>query len=106
MNNLKLGLVLSGGGAKGAYQLGVWKAVEELDLSRMVRAVSGSSVGSLNGFMFCYCDYKPDEFMISANCRPDCLSSNICAFNQAKHVRLLTTIYNIEAQETTYNTRR
>lgn len=49
MKDLKLGLVLSGGGAKGAYQLGVWKAMEELDLSRMVRAVSGSSVAD-SGF--------------------------------------------------------
>lgn len=63
MNDLKLGLVLSGGGAKGAYQLGVWKAMEEFDLSRMVRAVSGSSVGSLNGFMFCYSDYESAEYM-------------------------------------------
>lgn len=63
MNDLKLGLVLSGGGAKGAYQLGVWKAMEEFDLSRMVRAVSGSSVGALNGFMFCYSDYESAENM-------------------------------------------
>lgn len=63
MNDLKLGLVLSGGGAKGAYQLGVWKAMEEFDLSRMVRAVSGSSVGALNGFMFCYSDYESAEYM-------------------------------------------
>jgi len=63
MNDLRLGLVLSGGGAKGAYQLGVWKAMEEFDLSRMVRAVSGSSVGSLNGFMFCYSDYESAEYM-------------------------------------------
>jgi predicted acylesterase/phospholipase RssA len=63
VKDLKLGLVLSGGGAKGAYQLGVWKAMEEFDLSRMVRAVSGSSVGSLNGFMFCYSDYESAEYM-------------------------------------------
>lgn len=63
MNDLKLGLVLSGGGAKGAYQLGVWKAMEEFDLSRRVRAVSGSSVGALNGFMFCYSDYESAEYV-------------------------------------------
>lgn len=63
MKDLKLGLVFSGGGAKGAYQLGIWKAMEEFDISRMVRAVSGSSVGSLNGFMFCYSDYESAEYM-------------------------------------------
>lgn len=63
MNDLKLGLVLSGGGAKGAYQLGVWKAMEEFDLSSKVKAVSGSSVGALNGFMFCYSDYESAEYV-------------------------------------------
>jgi len=63
VTNLKLGLVLSGGGAKGAYQLGIWKAMDEYDLSRHVIAVSGSSVGALNGFMFNYCDYESAEYI-------------------------------------------
>ncbi|MDD4310762.1 MAG: patatin-like phospholipase family protein, partial [Candidatus Cloacimonetes bacterium] len=63
MKDLKLGLVLSGGGAKGAYQLGIWKAMEEYELSRQVIAVSGSSVGALNGFMFSYCDYESAEYV-------------------------------------------
>lgn len=40
-------LVLAGGGTKGAYQVGVWKALKELDIS--VKAIAGSSIGSLNG---------------------------------------------------------
>ena len=63
MNDLKLGLVLSGGGGKGAYQLGIWKAMEEFDLSSKVKAVSGSSVGALNGFMFCYSDYESAKYV-------------------------------------------
>ena len=63
MNDLRLGLVLSGGGAKGAYQLGVWKAMDEFGLRRMVKAVSGPSVGYLNGFTFCYSDYESAEYM-------------------------------------------
>ncbi|PKN80690.1 MAG: hypothetical protein CVU48_01165 [Candidatus Cloacimonetes bacterium HGW-Cloacimonetes-1] len=51
---MKLGLVLSGGGAKGAYQLGVWKALEENGLAKHVVAVSGSSVGALNAIMFAF----------------------------------------------------
>jgi hypothetical protein len=70
MNDLKLGLVLSGGGAKGAYQLGVWKAMEEFDLSRRVRAVSGSSVGALND------NHESDESMIITNDRQGCPSSH------------------------------
>lgn len=41
------GLVLAGGGAKGAYQLGAWKAMKELDIS--FSAVAGTSIGSING---------------------------------------------------------
>lgn len=44
---LKVGLVLSGGGAKGAYQVGVLKALREL--GTRVDAVSGASIGALNG---------------------------------------------------------
>ncbi|MBT4131361.1 MAG: patatin-like phospholipase family protein [Candidatus Marinimicrobia bacterium] len=45
--NSKLGLVLSGGGAKGAYQVGVLQYMAEIDLN--VDAVSGTSIGALNG---------------------------------------------------------
>ncbi len=43
----KTGLVLSGGGAKGAYQAGVVKALAEL--GTQVDMVSGASIGALNG---------------------------------------------------------
>lgn len=41
-------LVLSGGGAKGAYEVGVWKAMTEKGIAGDVRVVSGTSVGGLN----------------------------------------------------------
>lgn len=44
---MKVGLVLSGGGAKGAYQVGVLKALHEL--GTQVDMVAGASIGSLNG---------------------------------------------------------
>lgn len=47
MNDLKAGLVLSGGGAKGAYHAGVIKALAELDIP--VDAIAGASIGALNG---------------------------------------------------------
>ena len=40
-------LILAGGGAKGAYQIGVWKALKELKIK--INAVIGNSVGALNG---------------------------------------------------------
>ncbi|GAB1366038.1 hypothetical protein MASR1M36_09090 [Candidatus Cloacimonadaceae bacterium] len=60
-NNLsekRVGLVFSGGGAKGAYQIGAWKALLEYGITDRVYAVSGTSVGALNGFMFTYSDYE------------------------------------------------
>ncbi|OLS60784.1 patatin-like phospholipase family protein [Pseudomonas putida] len=46
-DTMKVGLVLSGGGAKGAYQVGVLKALREL--GTRIDAVSGASIGALNG---------------------------------------------------------
>lgn len=43
----RVGLVLSGGGAKGAYQAGVVKALSEL--GAQVDAIAGASIGALNG---------------------------------------------------------
>ena len=40
-------LVLAGGGTKGAYQVGVWKAIKELNLN--VKAIVGASIGAING---------------------------------------------------------
>ncbi len=41
------GLVLQGGGTKGSYHIGVWKALRELDIE--IGAVTGTSIGALNG---------------------------------------------------------
>ncbi len=45
------GLVLAGGGAKGAYHLGVWQALRDLDID--VGCIAGTSIGSINGALFC-----------------------------------------------------
>ena len=42
-------IALEGGGARGAYQIGAWKALDEAGIR--YDAVSGTSVGSLNGAM-------------------------------------------------------
>ena len=46
-NTSKIGLVLSGGGAKGAYQVGVVRFLVEAGMQ--IQAVSGASIGALNG---------------------------------------------------------
>lgn len=46
------GVVLSGGGAKGAYEIGVWRAFEEYGIAQKTTVFSGTSVGGLNSAMF------------------------------------------------------
>lgn len=48
----KMGLVLDGGGAKGAYHIGVFKALKEFNIYRDIKVISGSSVGALNACLF------------------------------------------------------
>lgn len=58
---MKIGLVLAGGGCKGAYQIGVWKALKELDIDKYIQGVSGTSIGALNAVLFALNDYELAE---------------------------------------------
>lgn len=53
----KIGLALAGGGARGAYQIGAWKAFKEKGIDKNIVAYSGASVGSLNAALFAMDDY-------------------------------------------------
>ena len=53
------GLVLDGGGARGAYQIGAWKALKEAGVR--INAVAGTSVGALNGALICMDDPEKAE---------------------------------------------
>lgn len=53
------GLVLEGGGAKGAYQIGAWKALKETGVK--IKGVAGTSVGALNGALICMDDLEQAE---------------------------------------------
>ena len=50
------GLVLAGGGARGSYQIGVWRALDELGWRAGV--VTGTSVGCLNGALYVLGQYE------------------------------------------------
>lgn len=45
------GLVLSGGGAKGAYEVGVCRALYEIGADSGITAISGTSAGALNAVL-------------------------------------------------------
>lgn len=49
-------IVLSGGGAKGSYQIGVWKALRKLHIKYDL--ITGTSSGALNGALMVQNDYR------------------------------------------------
>ncbi|WP_236354954.1 patatin-like phospholipase family protein [Konateibacter massiliensis] len=53
------GIVLEGGGARGAYQVGAWKALNEAGIK--ISGVAGTSVGALNAAMICMGDLEKTE---------------------------------------------
>ncbi|MGX7245106.1 patatin-like phospholipase family protein [Enterococcus quebecensis] len=55
------GLVLGGGGARGAYQIGVWQALKELGIP--IKIITGTSVGALNGALILQDDFEAAKNM-------------------------------------------
>ncbi len=49
------GLVLSGGGTKGAFEIGVWKALREMSIP--ISCVVGTSIGAINAAVIAQNDY-------------------------------------------------
>lgn len=58
---MKRALVLSGGGAKGSYELGVYKALKRLGIK--IDIITGTSIGALNGAVLCTGDYRKAKRM-------------------------------------------
>lgn len=68
----KTAIVLAGGGSRGAYQLGVWKALREMGVDYQL--VTGTSVGALNGTLMVQQDYEKGmsgmgEYYLGRYCR-------------------------------------
>lgn len=53
---IKTGLVLGGGGSRGAYQIGVWRALREFNIK--IDVVTGTSIGALNGALMVQDDFE------------------------------------------------
>lgn len=58
LSKRKIGLVMSGGGTRGAYQMGVWQALHELNLDDQLRVVTGASIGAINAALIAQRDWK------------------------------------------------
>ena len=59
MKDGKRAIVLSGGGTKGAYEIGVWRALKELSVDYQI--VTGTSIGSINGALMAMGDFEKAE---------------------------------------------
>ena len=53
-----VGLVLSGGGGKGAYQIGVLRALAEEGQLEHVAAIAGTSIGAVNAVLYAQGDFE------------------------------------------------
>lgn len=58
---MNIGLVLSGGMAKGAYQIGALKAIENLIPREDIKYISCASIGVLNGYAYATDNLKTAE---------------------------------------------
>lgn len=59
MTAIKTALILGGGGSRGSYQVGVWKALRELGIE--IDMVAGTSVGAINGISIAINNFEQAE---------------------------------------------
>ena len=57
---MRVGMALSGGGARGIAHLGVLKAFDEMGIS--ISMISGVSSGAIAGVLYAY-GFSPDEIL-------------------------------------------
>ncbi|MEG1867622.1 MAG: patatin-like phospholipase family protein [Clostridiales bacterium] len=85
----KNALVLGGGGAKGSYQIGVWKALNKLGWD--FQTVTGTSVGALNGALVIQNNYElAEELWLTMETKKIIESENANSITEATHNLKLT----------------
>ncbi len=77
---MKRAIVLAGGGAKGSYQFGFWKAIRELGIDYQI--VTGSSVGALNGALMASGLYENGLEMWRTITTPDIVETSPSTLSQ------------------------
>lgn len=75
MENKKKAIVFAGGGSKGAYQLGAWKALNVL--GERFQIATGTSIGSINAAFYVQDDYAEAEKMWSEVTAGDVMTNGI-----------------------------
>lgn len=95
MNVQKLGLVLAGGGGKGAYQIGVWKYLRKIGLDSAFSVLSGTSVGALNAVLFANGDIELAERIWTEQIDSRILSDNTTRIFEGENLDFGTILGNI-----------
>lgn len=75
----KQALVLGGGGARGSYEIGVWKALIELNWDFQI--VTGTSVGSLNGALI-----TQDNYCVAEELWQNITTDQVIAISDEAHI--------------------
>ncbi len=83
MDNLGVAFVLAGGGGRGAYHIGVWKALREYGYSDEITAVSGTSVGALNALLYGNGEFELGEYVWNHITQKDILQFDEKTFQKA-----------------------
>jgi len=96
MEDKEFGLVLAGGGTKGAFQVGAWKALCEIGVN--VKAIVGASIGALNGALFLQDDYMQTVKMYE-NIKIDNIMK-VEGVDANKNIFDLSNIFNLAADYT------
>ena len=94
---MKIGLVFEGGGGKGSYQIGAWKAIRDMGIEPYITCVSGTSVGALNAALFYKGNYYLAEEVWNGISEEDILlekeiddfNNGNCLFSQKKLSELI-----------------
>ena len=80
------GLVLEGGGARGAYHIGAYKAIKEEGIE--IGGIAGTSVGAINGAMIVQGDYELAYELWQEISFPMVISTNDEEVERLRHLRL------------------
>jgi len=99
-------LVLSGGGAKGAYQLGVVK--ELLERGESFDIIIGSSIGAFNAILLAEFYLKRSDWLEAVNCLIDVWMevNNFILFNWQGFISNFFTLLNIPSIFSNYEIKR
>lgn len=86
----KLGIVLSGGGAKGAYEVGFLKALVELNIQP--HAISGTSIGALNGAIYASKRNTKEVYNLLDKLWNDLAKDNVLEIDREKAVKTIVEV--------------